>query len=48
MSTSAEASRPASFTTNDLGPLPSFLRPFVDFVARIRTTVHIKLLAGFG
>ena len=47
MSTNAEATRPASLT-NDLGPLPSILRPFVDWVARIRTTVHIKLLAGFG
>lgn len=32
---------------DDLGPLPSFLRPFVDWVAGIRTTVHMKLLAGF-
>lgn len=31
----------------DLGPLPRFLRPFVDAVARIETTVHTKLLAGF-
>jgi class 3 adenylate cyclase/CHASE3 domain sensor protein len=48
MSTNAEATHPASFTSNDLGPLPAFLRPFVDWVARIRTTVHMKLLAGFG
>ena len=48
MSTSAKATQHASLHTNDLGPLPMFLRPFVDFVARIRTTVHIKLLAGFG
>jgi class 3 adenylate cyclase len=48
MSTSAEATRPSSLTTNDLGPLPAFLRPFVDWVARLPTTVHIKLLAGFG
>ena len=47
MSTSAEAT-PSSLTTNDLGPLPPFLRPFVDWVARLPTTVHIKLLAGFG
>ena len=47
MSTSAEAT-PSSLTTNDLGPLPAFLRPFVDWVARLPTTVHIKLLAGFG
>jgi class 3 adenylate cyclase len=32
---------------DDLGPLPGFLRPFVDWVAGIRTTVHMKLLAGF-
>jgi len=31
----------------DLGPLPRFLRPFVDAVARVHTTVHRKLLAGF-
>lgn len=31
----------------DLGPLPRFLRPLVDLVARTRATVHIKLLAGF-
>jgi class 3 adenylate cyclase/CHASE3 domain sensor protein len=31
----------------DLGPLPRFLRPFVDMVARARATVHVKLLAGF-
>ncbi len=32
---------------NELGPLPSFARPLVDWVARIRATVHVKLLAGF-
>jgi class 3 adenylate cyclase/HAMP domain-containing protein len=32
---------------DDLGPLPPFLRPFVDAVARIRATVYTKLLAGF-
>jgi class 3 adenylate cyclase/CHASE3 domain sensor protein len=31
----------------DLGPLPAFLRPLVDAVARLRLTVHAKLLAGF-
>jgi class 3 adenylate cyclase/HAMP domain-containing protein len=31
----------------DLGPLPRLLRPLVDAVARIETTVHTKLLAGF-
>lgn len=27
--------------------LPPLIRPFVDFIARIRATVHTKLLAGF-
>src|SRR4029079_8619140 len=31
----------------ELGPLPRPLRPFVDWVARIKATVHTKLLAGF-
>ena len=31
----------------DLGPLPRFLRPFVDWVARVNASVHAKLLAGF-
>ena len=30
----------------DLGPLPRFARPFVDWVARLPATVHTKLLAG--
>ncbi len=34
-------------TGDDLGPLPSLIRPLVDAVARIRATVHTKLLAGF-
>ena len=34
-------------TSSDLGPLPSFLRPFVDWVASIHATVHMKLLTGF-
>jgi len=33
--------------SDDLGPLPRFLRPSVDWVASIRTTVHRKLLSGF-
>src|SRR5688500_8399800 len=37
--------RPA--TRNELGPLPRFLRPLVDWVAGIRATVHAKLLAAF-
>src|SRR5436309_15812789 len=32
---------------DDLGPLPRMARPFVDWVARVRATVHTKLLAGF-
>jgi len=31
----------------DVAPLPGFLRPFVDAVARVKATVHTKLLAGF-
>ena len=31
----------------DLGPLPGFLKPVVDWVARLEATVHIKLLVGF-
>ena len=31
---------------DDLGPLPRIARPFVDWVARVRATVHTKLLAG--
>ncbi len=46
MSTNAEA-RQASLMTNELGPIPGFLRPWVDWVARIQATVHTKLLAGF-
>lgn len=33
--------------SNEFGPLPGFLRPAVDWVAGIRATVHMKLLAGF-
>lgn len=32
---------------SDLGPLPALLRPLVDRIARVRATVHTKLLAGF-
>ncbi len=32
---------------SELGPLPGFLRPIVDRVARVNATVHAKLLAGF-
>ena len=34
-------------TDEDLGPLPRILYPVVDRIARIRATVHVKLLAGF-
>ncbi|HEY7478579.1 MAG TPA: adenylate/guanylate cyclase domain-containing protein [Actinomycetota bacterium] len=34
-------------TTDDLGPLTRLIRPLVDAVARIRATLHAKLLAGF-
>jgi class 3 adenylate cyclase/HAMP domain-containing protein len=34
-------------SSGELGPLPGFLRPLVDWVARVDTTVHMKLLAGF-
>jgi class 3 adenylate cyclase/CHASE3 domain sensor protein len=43
MSVAHEAGPPK----DELGPLPRFLRPLVDRVARIRATVHTKLLAGF-
>jgi class 3 adenylate cyclase/CHASE3 domain sensor protein len=33
--------------SGELGPLPSFLRPLVDWVAGVNATVHTKLLAGF-
>ena len=32
---------------SDLGPFPDFLRPLVDRVARVKATVHTKLLVGF-
>ena len=48
MSTNATAPLDVTAATPaELGPLPSFLRPLVDGVARIRATVHAKLLAGF-
>src|SRR5688572_6538241 len=31
----------------ELGPLPLALRPLVDSVARLRATVHMKLMVGF-
>ena len=33
--------------SRDPDRLPPFIRPAVDFIARIRATVHTKLLAGF-
>ena len=47
---STENGAPADLVDNaqtDLGPLPGFLRPMVDWVARLPATVHIKLLVGF-
>jgi class 3 adenylate cyclase/HAMP domain-containing protein len=38
---------PRAAERKELGPLPRFLRPFVDWVAGIKATVHTKLLAGF-
>jgi len=38
---------PGDSPYRDLGPLPGFLRPVVDWVARLDATVHIKLLVGF-
>jgi class 3 adenylate cyclase/CHASE3 domain sensor protein len=32
---------------DDLGPLPGIARPFVDAIAKVRATVHTKLLAAF-
>jgi class 3 adenylate cyclase/HAMP domain-containing protein len=37
----------AHVAKGELGPLPAFLGPLVDAVARVRATVHAKLLAGF-
>ena len=47
---STENGAPADLVDNaqtDLGPLPGFFRPMVDWVARLPATVHIKLLVGF-
>ena len=44
---SIEVSSDARAAHGELGPLPRFLRPFVDWVAGIRATIHTKLLAGF-
>jgi len=38
---------PPDQPADDLGPLPTIARPFVDWVAKIRAPVHSKLLAGF-
>jgi len=46
MSTTADREL-ATSDLDDLGPRPRFLGPFVDAVARVKTTVHRKLLAGF-
>jgi class 3 adenylate cyclase/CHASE3 domain sensor protein len=46
MSTTADREL-ATLDPEELGPRPRFLGPFVDAVARVKTTVHRKLLAGF-
>lgn len=45
--TTHEYGRPLEGHRDELGPLPRFLRPVVDWVAGVRATVHTKLLAGF-
>ncbi|MEP7225397.1 MAG: adenylate/guanylate cyclase domain-containing protein [Actinomycetota bacterium] len=45
MSIGVSATAPSQ--RKELGPLPPFLRPVVDWVAGIRATIHTKLLAGF-
>jgi class 3 adenylate cyclase/CHASE3 domain sensor protein len=35
------------YTTDEFFPFPRLLGPFVDFAARIRAGVHVKLLGGF-
>src|SRR5439155_9901895 len=45
--TTPEGIRNLERTSGELGPLPSFLRALVDWVARVNATVHTKLLAGF-
>lgn len=54
MKTEDVEDRPTPAEVDDAPPmerdpdrLPRLIRPAVDFVARIRTTVHTKLLAGF-
>jgi class 3 adenylate cyclase/CHASE3 domain sensor protein len=50
MSADVASSAPSSVQGSsgaDLGPLPGFVRPFVDWVARLPATVHTKLLGGF-
>ena len=49
MSEEDEVSGPGDIPASerDLGLVPGFLRPSVDLVARLKTTVHLKLLAGF-
>jgi len=37
----------AELDPTDLGPLPKWMKPAVDWVARRDVTVHIKLLVGF-
>ncbi|MDP8958177.1 MAG: HAMP domain-containing protein [Actinomycetota bacterium] len=46
-SPAAAPSGTAGSASEAVGPLPAFLGPLVAAVARIRATVHSKLLAGF-
>ena len=45
--TTNRADRGRTSEGSEIGPLPGFLHPVVNWVARIRATVHAKLLAGF-
>ena len=47
--TSTEVDAPVDVETvpTDLGPIPGWLSPAVDWVARRDVTVHVKLLTGF-
>jgi class 3 adenylate cyclase/CHASE3 domain sensor protein len=47
MPTDAGPSEQRHGLEQELAPFPPFMRPFVDAVARMRATVHTKLLAGF-
>jgi class 3 adenylate cyclase/CHASE3 domain sensor protein len=46
-STKVDAPIDAEVVPTDLGPMPGWLSPAVDWVARRDVTVHVKLLTGF-